>query len=490
MEENNGEELTFKKVWQYIKKSGVRIIIYALVALIVCGGILGICDIFVSESQYETSITFYYSGVEYGNDPWGGQDNVISEIKSVSNVSSALEKLQYSDEEKDALVGLIIRNLNVIASAGNDVVDEDGVALSGNYGFRIVLSHDSAIDNYLKSRNDYNNLLSEITSNYIENFKNKYAISTSLSELAALDSYNSFQKYDALRGYINTFKEETNTWAEKAPDFISASQNMSFATLSSRIEIASLKLENYLSFILMKGISINEETQFIDLKLKESNDTIAIYDEEIKSLNDVLSMIMQNGEVNLPSSGTIIVNPPNPTEVTKAITEAISNKTIAQTEKNLWETRQSYFNTSNFESKSEDEKNALIADATKLELEVLNEYNAMLASYKSMIEDYNSGYNVSSLVRMTSSPRQVTTSPITMKKGLIIELMVLIIAIIIAMIVTNRKGAMVFRKKSDETDAVDIDEENSGSQDLTAQDMDSSDAVDEKQSDVSLQDEE
>ena len=51
MEENINSELTFKKIWQQIKKSGVRIIVYAFIALIVCGGILGICDIFVSQSQ-------------------------------------------------------------------------------------------------------------------------------------------------------------------------------------------------------------------------------------------------------------------------------------------------------------------------------------------------------------------------------------------------------------------------------------------------------
>ena len=98
MEENINGELTFRKIWQQIKKSGVRIIVYAIIALIVCGGILGICDIFVSQSQYETRITYYYSGAELGEGPWGGQIDVVADITSASNVSSALDKLNYSDE--------------------------------------------------------------------------------------------------------------------------------------------------------------------------------------------------------------------------------------------------------------------------------------------------------------------------------------------------------------------------------------------------------
>ncbi len=96
MEENNNGELTFKMIWQRIKESGVRIIVYCLIAVIVMGGILGVCDIFVSQSQYETNVTYFYSGVEDGKDPWGGSTDVISDIKSVNNVSSALQSLEYS----------------------------------------------------------------------------------------------------------------------------------------------------------------------------------------------------------------------------------------------------------------------------------------------------------------------------------------------------------------------------------------------------------
>ena len=449
MEENTNDELTFKKIWQQIKKSGVRMIVYAFIALVVCGGILGICDIFVSQSQYETRISYYYSGAELGEGPWGGQEDVVSDIKSASNVSTALDKLQYSDEEKDALVNLVIRNLNVISSVDSETVDESGTVLGANYSYRIVLSRNSDIDKLIKSRNDYNNILNAVTTNHIENFKKKFSFSTTIGNLTVLDSYNSFQKYDTIRAYLNALFEENKTWSEKAPDFVSTSQDMSFSTLNSRMQIASLKLENYLNFVLLNGINANGETQFVELKLKESSDQIAISEDKIKALNEMLATIMQNNEVSMPSTGTVIVNPPNPTAVTEEISIAVAEKALAQAEKNAWETRQTYFNTKDFASKSEEEKAALINTAKALELEALNEYNAIIDSYKLMIEEYNNGYNVSSLVRMSSVPTQTTNSPITVKIGIIVELMVLIIAVIIAMLVTSKKGAMSFKKKAE-----------------------------------------
>ena len=460
MEENINDELTFKKIWQLIKKSAVRIAVYALVALIVCGGILGICDILVSQSQYETRVTYYYPGVEDGKDPWGGQEDVVSDIKSASNVSSALEKLQYSDEEKDALTGLIIRNLNVISTVSNEVVDETGATVSATYSYRIVLSRNSDIDKLIKSRNDYNNILNAITTNHIENFKQKFSFNTTLGNITVLNSYNAFQKYDTIRSYLDLFTEESATWAEMAPTFVSTSQDMSFSALNTRAQIVSQKLENYLNSVLFNGINANGETQYVELKLKEAGDNIAMYDEEIRALNEVLSSIMQGSDVSLPSTGTIIVNPPDPKAVTEAISIAISNKTVAQTAKNSWETRQTYFNSNDFASKTDEQKQALIDKASALELEVIDDYNAMVDAYKLMIKEYNSGYNVSSLVRMSSVPTQTTNSPITVKVGLIVELMVLIIAVILAMLVTSKKGKMALRKAVEEEQAQAVLEEN------------------------------
>lgn len=450
MEENNNGELTFKMIWQRIKESGVRIIVYCLIAVIVMGGILGVCDIFVSQSQYETNVTYFYSGVEDGKDPWGGSTDVISDIKSVNNVSSALQSLEYSEEEIDALVGLIIRNLNIIASTHNEVTAEDGTTLSANYSFRIVLSQDAQIDSHLKLRNDYNNIVNAITTTHINNFKSKYSIGTSLTKLESVESYNYFKKVSAIDSYLKLMKGEISTWQKTAPDFISTSQNINFATLNARVDGAALKLESYLNHILFNGIETNNESEYIELRLQSATDLITIYDEEITKQKEVLATLMQNPDTTVSGGGTIIVTPPDE-KVLKvtvdAIAAAIENKRNAQEDKNKWTNYKNYFDASGFNSLSEEQKQSLIATANSLETLVLAEVNAVIDSYKAMTDEYNAGYNVSSLVRMSSVPHQSINSPITMKTGVIVELVTIVLATIVAMFVTNKKGKLVLKRK-------------------------------------------
>ena len=98
-EQQYADELTFKKIWDSIKRSGVRIIVYVLIGLIIAVGVMGVCNIILTRSQYETKITYYYSGVEDGNDPWGGQMGLVNNIRASSNVRNALAKCGYEDRK-------------------------------------------------------------------------------------------------------------------------------------------------------------------------------------------------------------------------------------------------------------------------------------------------------------------------------------------------------------------------------------------------------
>lgn len=480
MEENTNNELTFAKIWNHIKKSGVRIIVYAVVALIVCGGLLGICDIFVSQSQYEVSVTYYYSGAENGEAPWGGQANITAEITSASNISSALDKLEYSDEEKDKLVRLIIRNLSVVNTFTNEIKDEETEeVLSGTYTYKVVLSQNSQIDKIIKSRNAYNNIVSAVLTNYMENFKTKYSFDASKFDvLNAPASYNAFQKYYIMKGNIDVFVKMSNTCAEKAPDFVSESQKMSFGTLQSRIESVVLpKLEAYCDFVSTNGMNGNKEYDYVNNMLLSAENEVARCAKAVEDYQQKLASLMVNGTVTPPSTtGTTIYNPPSDAILTTAMNElsnAISERDIAEANKSFWERcKSNYESAEDYASKTDEQKQALIDSANALESEVISEYNSLVNACKQMIEEYNSGYSVNSLVRMTSVPTQATNSPITLKVGLIVELMVLLIAIAVAMIVTGKKGAMKLKKKVQESQAEEVVSQNAEEQDASEQKAD------------------
>ena len=457
MEENYNDELTFRKVWEHIKKSGVRIIVYAIVALIVCGGILGICDIFVSQSQYETGITFYYSGAELGAGPWGGQVDVVAEITSASNVSAALDKLQYTDEEKDSLVRLVIKNLSVTSDI-DESVDGSGAVTNGTYSYKVILSRDSKIDKIIKSRNAYNNIVSAITSNYVENFKTEYSLGVEgLDNLVLSNSYNAFQKYDNIKGNVNKLLGNAKIGSDLAPTFVSTSAKISFGVLQNRIENVLLpKLEIYSEFVASNGIDANNEKEYVSKMLASATKNVEIYEKNIEECLQLISSLTNGGSAT-PSEGILVGSPADSKALNKALDDlnvAQSNRNTATIAKNFWERCQKdYESAQNFADRSSDEKTKLVNEANALVTDVVNEYNSLVDTYKAMVEEYNGGYSVSSIVRMTSAPTQETTSPITLKVGVVVEAVVFIIAVIVAMLVTSKKGAMVLKKKTQKQQA-------------------------------------
>ena len=75
MNDNNAYkgEITFQSLFGLVKRSFVRIVVYAIVAAVVVGAITGIIMLAVNENgqTYQAIIEFNYKGVEEGSDPWG-----------------------------------------------------------------------------------------------------------------------------------------------------------------------------------------------------------------------------------------------------------------------------------------------------------------------------------------------------------------------------------------------------------------------------------
>ncbi len=474
-EQQYADELAFKKIWDSIKRSGVRIIVYVLIGLIIAVGVMGVCNIILTRSQYETRITYYYSGVEDGNDPWGGQMGLVNNIRASSNVRNALAKCGYDEETIDLLVDDVIQNLSVIPSTTNEYRNESEEVISASYNYRIILTQNPKIDKNLGSRNEYNTIVNAITEEYIEAFKLKYSMDTKLPAIENISdslSQNTLQNYDELRQYVNTFAIESASWQAKTGNFISPSQKESFATLTSQIASLSSELDRYRTHILTNAINGNGEKELIEIRLAkytaESNSKKA----HIVTLNEALEKaktIIATGS----QSGTIIL------QTTKELQEEIIKVSaeLAKSSENqeLWTAYKNSYNDNEnrYETLTEEEQVALYDTATSMANRIIDGYNTLLVTYKGMIKDYNEGYSINSLVRVTSGARQTNTSVLTPMIFIIILAVVIIIAVIIAMCVTSKKGAMrikaLERNKEPQTEELLL--ENVESEEATDEDI-------------------
>ncbi|MDE5616781.1 MAG: hypothetical protein K2I78_03235 [Clostridia bacterium] len=443
-EQQYADELTFKKIWESIKRSGVRIIVYVLIGLIIAIGIMGVCNIILTKSQYETKITYYYSGVEDGNDPWGGQMGLVNNIRASSNVRNALAKCGYDDETIDLLVDDVIQNLSVIPSTANENKGENDEVISADYNYRIILTQNSKIDKHLGSRNEYNTIVSAITEEYINSFKLNYSMDTKLPAIERLGegvSLNSLQNYDELRQYVITFATESASWQAKAGNFISPSEKESFSTLTSQIASLSSELDRYRTHILTNAINGNGEKELIAIRHAEYTAESSAKQAQITTLNNALkeaSTIISTGS----QSGTVILQTTK--ELQEEIIKVSAELAKASENKELWTAYQKSYtdNENRYENMTESEQTALYDTAISMANSIIDRYNTLLTTYQGMIKDYNDGYSINSLVRVTSGAIRTNTSVLTPMIFIIILAVVIIIAVIIAMCVTSKKGAM------------------------------------------------
>ncbi len=461
-EEQQNGELTFKMIWQKIKISGVRILVYAMIGIIITAGIMGICSLIVTNSQYETKITYYYSGVEKGDDPWGGQMNLVDDIRSSSNVRNALVKCGYDEATIDVLVDIVIENLSVVPVSINEIKDGDRV-VSNDYNYRIILAQNPALDRKIGSRNEYSTIVDSITTTYIETFKSKYNMTTKLAAIDGVsgESVNTVLNFSSLRQNLNTFAQELKGWAQKAPEFISSSQGVSYSTLASQVASLSIELDRYRTHILTNAIDGNGEKAYIELKLNEYNAETSAYAKQVSDLKEALASI-QTIITTPGSSQNIGVVIQESQKLQDALLVATDKHAAAMQNQEIWTSYLNDYNANadNFAGKTDEEKKALYDKALLMANGIINDYNALLNSYNEMLKDYNSGYSINSLVRVTSGARQTTFSPITKMMFFIIIAVVIILAVIIAMVVTSKKGAMKIaaltgKKKTEEEDQIE-----------------------------------
>lgn len=463
MEESINGELTFRMIWKRIKLSGVRILVYVLIALIVGAGILGVADLIFSKSQFETRITYYYEGVEEGLDPWGGKINFVNGIKSVSNVTAALRECKYNDEEIAALTDPVIKNLAVVVDMTNEKKNSEEIITQAQYNFRIILSQSGEIDKNINSKNDYYNIVSAITSNYIQTFKTQYSYTTHLVPLTVDDTNSFITKYNIVKNALNQFVTEITTLNEISSKYVSPNTNITFGSLLAKAtSIEEGSLAAFKDVILSNSVNSGSEQQTVKNNIEKYFSQVQAKEKEVKTLQDTLNTIsnMPNGGTST-STGTIVINPPDYKELLATIDKATDELTEARLNYAEWVSYADEYGITNIVINASDSENKTISmDVAELEESgeevisqakakedvLIEQYNSLISIYKEVIEDYNESANVQNLVGITSQTTKTKDTPVTVLVFIIIEAVLLILAVIVAMGVTAKKGEMILRK--------------------------------------------
>lgn len=296
MEENTivqQEEFTFKKFFDLLKKSGKRILVYAIIAAIIGACLAVIVGITTIEKKvYSTTIEYTHKGIEKGLAPDGNTLN-NNMIKSSAVINAALAKMGYDEATVAKLAPYVEDAISVtpyISSAVAEKIKEDPT-----YEYiptRYTLSLESKSISGIKSGR-YSELLNNVTEAYRDYFRETYKYDVVLTDGIGNSSLETAVDYYDL---IDLYKVQVNSVRSilgAMPD----SYNTITAKLSNEISVLENRVSSLENYILLNNVQKDGVSLTLKANLGRRKEECGIkslaYADQITKLSDTIEKYNQ-----------------------------------------------------------------------------------------------------------------------------------------------------------------------------------------------------
>ena len=321
MEENTivqQEEFTFRKFFALLKKSGKRILVYAIIAAIIGACLAVIVGITTIEKKvYSTTIEYTHKGIEKGLAPDGTTLNQ-NMIKSSVVINAALTEMGY-DEATVAKLAPTVEDALAVTPYISSAVEEK-IAADPTYEYiltRYSLSLETKSIPAIKS-NRYPELLNNVTKAYRDYFKETYKYDVRVTDgigASALETpVDYYNLIDLYRAQINSVRSILGAMPDSYQT-INAKLSNEISILENRVS----SLENYilLNNVQKEGVSLTLAANLANRK-KECEIKSLAYADQITELSDTIekysqlyeSIIMNgtDGKITIVGGDTSVYN--------------------------------------------------------------------------------------------------------------------------------------------------------------------------------------
>lgn len=320
IEEDDAEELTFRKIGRFLKKGWLRMVVYSLVALALAALVAVPIKVFYkTEPAAVTSIEFVYNGIEKGENPNGGSfdRNLIISPKVLTAAVAAAELTEKLTEittlraamRVDAVPDAEYVKLVEEASNGNSALKDK---LNGTTyyptRFDIVISEPSALG--LRDREAIT-LLEKVVECYFADFAERYSV----TKMFSADVFNMSLRdpnaeytdvYDLYVGAVNPVYDFVSLLESKSPSFVSSKNNATFASLLGDYNIIKLSLDSFNNFILVNNIwkDVESAKKSLAEKKKQAENELTSLNAYVDSLKEQISNIKPHENTIITPTGT------------------------------------------------------------------------------------------------------------------------------------------------------------------------------------------
>lgn len=462
--ENNGS-LSFKKVSAVLKRSGLRILIYLIVALIISTSVLLMIIAFNTEKQYQSKITFNNKNIESGMSPWDSTMDITNQLRSSNVVSSAMRKIGFTEEELLATLESVIASLSVVPIAAPIPAKDDKVTIEVYaYAYRINMQK---MEGVKWSRDKHIMLLNEITDTFIATFKEQYSYKTFANDLAGFDSarYNYMQSFDLMNASVNQLNSMVKDMAAVDGTFRSTKNGKSFNDISSSVNAIKSVLDTFNGFLVSTGVASEsvsgKEIDFIKSKITKLEAQVKAIDEKTASLLDAIKEI--GADYKIEGNGQVVIVSGNAEILKTLVTEynvALKERLALSSDLVMWAGvgtprvggMLNQYTEANvkFEAKTVEEKAVLMAQSVSMIDQIKKGLGNVTTEFNTVITDFNvEGVN-KNFVKKTAPAAEHTVKLISTMMFIVIEIVVMLVAGMVAIAVTTKKGKLNFKMSKEE----------------------------------------
>lgn len=300
----NGE-ITFQSICNLIKRSCVRIVIFCVIAAVLCAGVTSLILLLPRDNPvYQAIVEFSYQGAEEGLDPWGRTLDV-TKVKSDSIITKALEDNNFNQEARALLKNKLKDNINIAGIVPEDIMKKilviKEIATKNPAQLNDINELSYTSTSFVVSLEVERDLgltetqsvaiLNSIVDNYIAQFKKDYGYGEALGSIIAggvdFSNYDYLEIYDLFNSQIADILRFVNLRIAEAPSFRSTETKMTFEDMKARVNAVKNSTMKPLELLVFQN-GLSKEGSAIDA-YKFINDKIESLTRDIASTQAALN---------------------------------------------------------------------------------------------------------------------------------------------------------------------------------------------------------
>lgn len=452
--EENGS-LKMSKVAELFKRSAMRIVVYVLIALIISTSILLMIITYNTEKQYQTKVTFNNKNISAGMTPWDSTQDVDNLIRSSAIVSEAMRQTGFTEEEIAASIEDVLKELSVQAIVTE--TNQEETELTEKYAFAYTISL-AKIDGVDWKRETYITLVENITDTFIRAQKESFTIKGNLNDMSGFDAsnYNYLQNIDMISSGLNVASSLTESLVSLDSSFRATSTSKTFAEIRAILNGIKENISSLSSYIISTGVesgNLSKEINYIQAKANELSSKKAPLE---ASLTQLLAALKEVGITTIVNTdGTLTVK--GDSELARPIIDEYNRVAKEHREVSIdlgkWgaSDAEGYWgqyatNNAAYNTLNDDQKNQIKAQTQSLIDSNLSQLKSAINILNKTIESYNVEGALKDFVKKTSPAKETTAKLVSTAIFLVTEIVVAMIAVMVALAVTNKKGKINFKK--------------------------------------------